>query len=129
MLNSMVTFTFFRYRPEIPFWVNFVQKCKIVCLKCTLVPRLIRKCWIRWSCLLFLFWIRITFSLHKVWENTGFPWPIFSCKRTEYTILFLQGRLRVSENPYYRIFYAVFLSKFCPKTYNCLFKIKICYPY
>ena len=38
----------------------------------------------------------------------GFPLtPVYSLIRTESTILSLDGRIRVSENPYSRIFYAV----------------------
>ena len=44
-------------------------------------------------------------SLHKICENTGFHWPLFSRIRTE--ILSLYWKIRVSENPYSRIFYTV----------------------
>ena len=50
----------------------------------------------------------LQFSLHKICENTGFQWHIFSRISTKSTILSLYGRIRVSENPYSRIFYAVF---------------------
>ena len=49
-----------------------------------------------------------SFPLHKICENTGFQWHIFSCISTKSTILSLYGRIRVSENPYSRIFCAVF---------------------
>ena len=49
-----------------------------------------------------------SFPLHKICENTGFQWHIFSRISTKSTILSLYGRIRVSENPYSRIFYAVF---------------------
>ena len=39
--------------------------------------------------------------LHKVCQNTGFPWPVFSHIWTETT---------VRKNPYSSIFYAVYLS-------------------
>ena len=45
--------------------------------------------------------------MHKICENTGFHWPVFSRIRKEYTILPLHRRIRVSENPYSRIFYTV----------------------
>ena len=48
-------------------------------------------------------------SLHKIYENTGFHWPGFSRIRKESTILSLNGRMRVSENPCSHIFYAVVL--------------------
>ena len=48
-----------------------------------------------------------TETLHKICANTGFDWPVFSSIRIESTILFLCGRIRVSENTYPRMFYAV----------------------
>ena len=45
--------------------------------------------------------------LRKTCQNTGFCWPVFSHVRTEFTILSLYGRMRVSENLYSRIIYAV----------------------
>ena len=49
-----------------------------------------------------------TLSLYKVCENTGFRWPVFSRIKTKSTILSLHRRIRVRENPHFRIFYAVF---------------------
>ena len=43
------------------FWVNLVQKLKIVSLSWNLLLKLIRICRITWWCLLFLFWTRNTF--------------------------------------------------------------------
>ena len=43
---------FFRFRLEIPFFGNFVQKINIVSLSWSLVPRLIRISRIKWWCLL-----------------------------------------------------------------------------
>ena len=52
-------------------------------------------------------------TLHKISENTGFQWPVFSRIRTESsTILSLYGRIRVSENPYSCIFCTVQQKKF-----------------
>ena len=48
------------------------------------------------------------FTLHKICENTGIYWLIFSRIRTKSTI---------SKNPYSRIFYAVLFLVF-----SCLFK-------
>ena len=45
--------------------------------------------------------------LHKVCRNTGFHWPVFSHIRTE-----SKNSDRVSENPYYSIFYKVFMIYF-----------------
>ena len=54
-------------------------------------------------------------SLHKICENTGFHWPIFSHISTRSQIPSLYGRIRVNENPYFCIFYAVMHNIF-----NCL---------
>ena len=48
----------------------------------------------------------ICYLQRKICENTGFHWPVFSHLRTEYKILSLYGRIRVSEKPYSDIFYA-----------------------
>ena len=42
-------------------------------------------------------------TLHKLCENTG----LFSRLRTKSTIFILYGRIRVTENSYFRIFYVV----------------------
>ena len=55
--------------------------------------------------------ISLGFTLHKIHENTGFHWPIFSCIRRKSSIFFLYGRIRVSENLYSGIFYAVLTSR------------------
>ena len=46
-------------------------------------------------------------TLHKMCKNTGFHWSVFFRIRTEFTILSLYGRMRVSEKLYSCIFYAV----------------------
>ena len=61
-----------------------------------------------WPRILALQLLLCSFPLHKICENTGFQWHIFSRIGTKSTILSLHGRIRVSENPYSRIFYAVF---------------------
>ena len=43
-------------------------------------------------------------SLHKICENKGFYWPVFSCS-------LLYGRIRVNESPYFRIFYVVLITR------------------
>ena len=43
----------------------------------------------------------------QVFTDQYFYWPVFSCKRTEPMILSLYGKMRVSDNPYPRIFYIV----------------------
>ena len=43
----------------------------------------------------------------KICENSGFHLPVFSRIKTESTIPSLCRRIRVSENPYSHIFYAV----------------------
>ena len=50
------------------FWVNLVQKHKIISLSKNLVPRLIQICGISWGCSLFLFWTGNT-SLGKFGTN------------------------------------------------------------
>ena len=52
---------------------------------------------------------QVTTTLRKIYDKTGFYCPEFSSTsiRTESTILNLYGRIRVSENPYSCIFYAV----------------------
>ena len=47
-------------------------------------------------------------ALHNIYKYTDFYCPVFSRIRTESTILSLNGRIGVSENPCTRIFYAVF---------------------
>ena len=37
---------------------------------------------------------------HKICENTGFHWPVFSRIKTKSTILSLHGRISVCESPY-----------------------------
>ena len=61
-----------------------------------------------WNELITCFYVKyFSEPLHKICENTGFHWLAFSHIRTESTILSLYGRIRVSENPYSRIFYAM----------------------
>ena len=54
MQNSMMLFTFFVFECQYPFWVNLVQKIKIISLSWNLVSRLIQICRIQWWYLLFL---------------------------------------------------------------------------
>ena len=44
--------------------------------------------------------------MSKIWRNAGFLWLLFSRTRPESTILFLYGKIRVRENPYFCISYA-----------------------
>ena len=55
MENSMVIFNFSIFDWKYPFWVNLVQKFKIVSLSGNLVPRLIWICRIQWWYSPFLF--------------------------------------------------------------------------
>ena len=78
-----------------------VQNCKMVCLKCTLVLRLTRICWIRWPSSLFLLWVRVIFSKNvkllvydkKIWypdwfKSSEFDVDIhFFCFRLETSFL------------------------------------------
>ena len=49
--------------------------------------------------------------LRKIYQNTGFLWPVFFRIRLESIILFLHGKTRVRENPYSYLFYEVSYSK------------------
>ena len=53
---------------------------------------------------LFFFFI----ALHKICENTGFYWPVFSRAKKESTVMSLCRIMRVLENPYSCIFYAMY---------------------
>ena len=65
MLNSVVIFICPALNGKCFFWVNFVQKFKIPCLRWIFVKsRLIQICWIRWWYSDFLSWSRIPF-----WKN------------------------------------------------------------
>ena len=46
-------------------------------------------------------------TLDKTCGNTCFHWPVFSRVKTESYILYIYERVRISENPYSPIFYAV----------------------
>ena len=46
-------------------------------------------------------------SMYKICENMGYHWPVFSQIRTESKFLSIYRRTRVSENPYFGIFYPV----------------------
>ena len=63
-----------------------------------------------------------SYSLHKIFKNTSFDRPVFSYIRTEYTIVSLYRRIRVSENPYCCIFFALIKPK---KTWNHVFAFHI----
>ena len=54
ILNSMATFVFPVLDGKYPSWANLIHKLKVVCLRWNLFPRLIRICWIRWWCSLFM---------------------------------------------------------------------------
>ena len=54
-------FTFFVFQRKYLFWVNLVQKVKIISWRRNLVARLIRICRIQWYCSVFIFWVEIPF--------------------------------------------------------------------
>ena len=66
------------------------------------------------------FWNDFCVPLHKMCENTGFHWAVFSRIRTKSTTLSLYGRIRVCENLHYRIFYTVSATKIGGNTINIL---------
>ena len=49
-------------------------------------------------------------TLHKICENIGFYWLVFSRMKTESTILPLYGRIWFTSNPFSRIFYAAVIG-------------------
>ena len=53
-----------------------------------------------------LTWYLWSFPLRKICQNTGFLLPVFSCIRTDYSILSLYGNTRVVKKPCSGIFYA-----------------------
>ena len=53
-----------------------------------------------------LTWYLWSFPLRKICQNMGFLLPVFSCIRTDYSILSLYGKTRVAEKPCFGIFYA-----------------------
>ena len=55
-----------------------------------------------WKIDFFSLKISLSLSLHKICNNTGFHWPVFSRIRAE-----SYGRIRVIQNLYSRIFYTV----------------------
>ena len=98
MQNSMVMFTFSVFDWKYHFWVNLVQKVKIV--SWNLLLRLIRICIIQWWCSLFLFSV----------EN-ALPGQIWS-KLSIFTAFFVSDQK------------CPFLGKFGPKNQNHQFKLK-----
>ena len=53
--------------------------------------------------------------LHKICQNTGFTWPVFSGIRTESVSLFflsLYREIQIRENPYSDMFYAVITKRY-----------------
>ena len=67
MQNSMVMFNFFVFDRKYRFWVNLVQKVKIISWSWNLVARLIRICIIQWCCSLFWFLIGNTL-FGQIWS-------------------------------------------------------------
>ena len=61
MQISVMMFTFSAFYQKYPFWVNLVQKVKIISLSWNLVPTLIRICRIQWCCWLFHFQTEVPF--------------------------------------------------------------------
>ena len=75
MQNSMVVFTFLVFDQKCPFWVNLVQKVRIISLSWNLVPTLIRISRIQWWCSLSGFDREYTF-----WANLVQKIKIFSLR-------------------------------------------------
>ena len=63
--------------------------------------------WIRCIDYCFFFYCFCCSSLHKICQNAGLSWLVFSHIRTESTTLSLYGKIRVRENPYSGILHKV----------------------
>ena len=61
MQNSMMQFTLFDFEWKNRFWVNLVQKVKIISWSWNFVPALIQKGRIQWCCSLFYFSVELRF--------------------------------------------------------------------
>ena len=59
---------FFILNRKYVFWVNLVQKIKIVCSRGNLATKLIQICWIPWWCSFILLWKGTSF-LEKFWSK------------------------------------------------------------
>ena len=68
MQDSMVMFNCSVFDKKYPFWVNLVQKLKIVSLRWNMGPRLIHIWRIQWWCSLFLFSTASTF-FGQIWSK------------------------------------------------------------
>ena len=68
MQNSVVMFTFSDFDRQYHFWVNLLQKIKIVSLFWNLMPEIIWICRIQWRCYIFLVFIGVTL-FGKIWSN------------------------------------------------------------
>ena len=112
--NSLVMFNLSVLDWKYPFWVNLIQKMKIVSLSWNLVPILIQICIIQWWCSLFLFSTRNTFLgkfgpkikvVSLRWNLV--PRLIRTCRIQWWCSIF---RFRLKKP---------FLGKFSPKNQNC----------
>ena len=119
MYNSMMVFTFSLLDRKHLFWVNLVQKIKIVSLSWNLVPRPIWICRILWSCLLFLLHWKHPFCSNLVRKIKIFslswnlvPSLIWIC-RVQWWCSFFCFRLETPSS-----------GKFGPTNQNCQFKLK-----
>ena len=94
------------------FWVNLVQKLKIISLSWNFVPRLIQICRIPWWCSLFLFLTGNTFLGKFGPKNQNCQFELKFCTRLMWIcrIMFSTGN--------------TFLGKFGPKNQNCQFELK-----
>ena len=64
-------------------------------------------------------------SLHKLFENKGFHWPVFSRIRTKSLILSLYRRIQVIDSPCSRIFYTVYVKFVQYNRFHCWFLVWI----
>ena len=104
------------------FWVNLVQKLKIISLSWNFVPRLIQICRIPWWCSLFLFSTGNTFLGKFGPKNQNCQFELKFHTRLIWICRIMQ---KMSCSLFNFIPKKPFLSKSGQKDQNCQFKLKI----
>ena len=112
---------FFRFRPEIPFLENLVQKIKIVSWRRNLVLTLIRICRIQWDVHFFRLLSEIPFLSKFGPKIQNFQ---FKAKLDTYTNSNMQNSMVMFTFFCFRP-EILFLGKFGPKNQNGQFKVKL----
>ena len=121
MQNSNVTFTFSVFDQKYRFWINLVQKVRIVSLSRNWTPMLIWICKIQWWCSFFQFSTKNSFSgenlVQKI-KTVSLSWNLVPrliqiCATQRYVLTFSFFDQKCS-----------FWEKFFLKNQNCQFKLK-----